>query len=45
MYRLELDDKDDLSVVGDGASFEPDQLRATVSITMLASLTNTSEED
>jgi ubiquitin len=45
MYRLELDDKHDFSVVDDGASFESDHQRATVSMTMLASLTNTSEED
>ena len=43
MYRLELDDKHDFSVVDDGAS--EDEPRATVAMTMLASLTNTSEED
>jgi ubiquitin len=43
MYRMELDDKHDFSVVDGGASDgEP---RATVALTMLASLTNSSEED
>ncbi len=43
MYRMELDEKHDFSVVDDGAAgCEP---RSTVGVTMLASLTNASEED
>jgi ubiquitin len=42
MYRMELDDKHDFSVVDGASEGEP---RATVAMTMLASLTNASEED
>jgi len=43
MYRMELDDKHDFSVVDGGAG--DGDARATVGMTMLATLTNSSEED